>query len=350
MTTTRFHPKPKLTLVVAVIATLSCNTPPVLADDSDERVVATGKAMQHAHEANPGPEHGESEDGEDAVPMLDSSRREVREATEWVARGADSWFGDIPFENGGKVTNGRIRTRVVWREHDEVDFNLRFRVSMRLPNLQDKVYVLVGSENERDLVRDRSDTIMDQRRLLQESKRDDETFFTGIGLRLLDDISVSVGLRDLHKPYVKLRYRYEWQVSESNQISFRETGFWALDDGFGATTTLDFIHTFSPVLRARWHNSGTISEEDDGLDWYTSLGLYRTFGEQRQLSGELLVDGETGKDVDIDEYGVLLKWQQPVYRDWLIGEITTGHYWERESIEHEREGKWAVGLGLQMHF
>ena len=86
------------------------------------------------------------EDQEDEdLPVLDSSREEVREATEWVARGVDSWFGNKPFEEGGKVTKGRIRTRVVWREHDEVDFNLRFRVSMRLPNLQDKAYVLIGS-------------------------------------------------------------------------------------------------------------------------------------------------------------------------------------------------------------
>lgn len=348
--TPRFHPRPQLTLVTIAVAALIWNTLPAQAGNAGEGAVPTGQVIQRAQEGDPTPEQGDSEDGEEDVPMLDASRREVREATEWVARGVDSWFGDIPFENGGKVTNGRIRTRVIWREHDEVDFNLRFRVSMRLPNLQDKVYVLIGSENEKDLVRDRPDTVRDQQRLLRESKRDDETFFTGIGLRLLDEVSVSVGLRDLHKPYVKLRYRYEWLVGESNRISFRETGFWALDDGFGATTTLDFEHAFSPVLGARWHNSGTISEEDDGLDWYTSLGLYRAFGGQRQLSGEILADGETGKEVDVDEYGVLLKWQQPVYQDWLIGEITTGHYWERESIRHEREGKWAVGLGLQMHF
>ena len=264
--------------------------------------------------------------------------------------GVDSWFGNKPFEEGGKVTKGRIRTRVVWREHDEVDFNLRFRVSMRLPNLQDKAYVLIGSENERDMVRDRPDTVMDQQRLLRESKRDDETFFAGIGLRLLDEVSVSVGLRDLHKPYIKLRYRYEWYVGEQNRISFQETGFWALNDGFGATTSLDLEHAFSPVLSARWLNSGTISEEDDGLDWYSSLGLYRMFGEQRQLSGEVLADGETGDEVDVEEYGILVKWRQPVYKDWLIGELTGGHYWEREKLAAEREGKWALGVGVQMNF
>ena len=337
-----------LTTMVAIGA-LCCGSPLALAaENENSTAVATGQELKRAAEDEPASTEEDQEDED--LPVLDSSREEVREATEWVARGVDSWFGNKPFEEGGKVTKGRIRTRVVWREHDEVDFNLRFRVSMRLPNLQDKAYVLIGSENERDLVRDRPDTVMDQQRLLRESKRDDETFFAGIGLRLLDDVSVSVGLRDLHKPYLKLRYRHEWLLGQKNLISFQETGFWALSDGFGATTSLDFEHAFTPVLSARWHNSGTVSEEDDGLDWYTSLGLFRDFGEQRQLSGEVLADGETGDEVDVEEYGVLMKWRQPVYKDWLIGELTGGHYWEREKLAAEREGKWALGVGVQMNF
>ena len=74
------------------------------------------------------------------------------------------------------------------------------------------------------------------------------------------------------------------------------------------------------------------------------------FGEQRQLSGEVLADGETGDEVDVEEYGILVKWRQPVYKDWLLGELSAGHYWERESLAADREGKWALGVGLQMNF
>ena len=34
---------------------------------------------------------------------LASARRSVRAATVWLARGIDSWFGDLPFEDGGEV-------------------------------------------------------------------------------------------------------------------------------------------------------------------------------------------------------------------------------------------------------
>ena len=154
-----------LTTMVAIGA-LCCGSPLALAaENENSTAVATGQELKRAAEDEPASTEEDQEDED--LPVLDSSREEVREATEWVARGVDSWFGNKPFEEGGKVTKGRIRTRVVWREHDEVDFNLRFRVSMRLPNLQDKAYVLIGSENERDMVRDRPDTVMDQQRLLR---------------------------------------------------------------------------------------------------------------------------------------------------------------------------------------
>ncbi|MBW6494761.1 MAG: hypothetical protein K0B16_09460 [Burkholderiaceae bacterium] len=40
---------------------------------------------------------------------LESARRSVRSAAEWLASGVNSWFGDRPFkEAGGKVSDGRF--------------------------------------------------------------------------------------------------------------------------------------------------------------------------------------------------------------------------------------------------
>ncbi len=287
---------------------------------------------------------------EEEIAVLEASRQGLRQASEWAARNIDGWFGDLPFEQGGKISRGRLRLRTVWREPDDFDVNLRFRLRMTLPNLENKAHVLIGRENDRDWVRDRPMTVMEQQRLLRENKKDDETFFAGIGLEWLDTIRLSLGLRDLYKPYVKARYTREWQIDERNQLEFNETGFWALDDGFGTTTTIDYEHALSSLLSVRWLNSGTVSEEDEGLDWYSSLGLYRVFAKQRLLSGEILADGETGKDVAVQEYGILVKWRQPVYRDWLLGELSLGHYWEREDAASQREAKWALGMGVQMNF
>ncbi|NLF55154.1 MAG: hypothetical protein GX576_12305, partial [Thauera phenolivorans] len=50
--------------------------------------------------------------------MLDTSRASMRSATEWLASGINSWFGERPFEDGGSVTAGRFAVRSLWRQDD----------------------------------------------------------------------------------------------------------------------------------------------------------------------------------------------------------------------------------------
>ena len=292
----------------------------------------------------------EAAEDEEEAPMLEASRAEAREATEWAARTFDSWFGDIPFEQGGKVSRGRVRFRTVWRENDDVDVKLRFRARMELPNLKDKAYVIIGRENKDNLVRDTPEGFIEQQHLFERTDSDDEAFFAGLGFKVLDQLSFSVGLRDLYKPYTKARYGYEWTFLEDYRADFRETVFWVLDDGFGSTTTLHAERMLTPTLSLGWHGSGTVSEDEDGLDWSTSLGAYKNFDVNRQLSLEILANGDTGDVVNGREYGVLTQWRQPLYHDWFFGEASVGYYWEREEIEDAREGKWALGFGVEMLF
>ena len=117
--------------------------------------------------------------------------------------------------------------------------------------------------------------------------------------------------------YLKLRYEQEWTFAEKCRLFFQETPYWALNDGLGETTVLEFEHALTSDLSLRWLNSGTLSEEDDGLDWYNSIKLHQSFEDNRQLSGEFLLDGETGAPVAVADYSILMKWRQPVWRESL---------------------------------
>ena len=78
--------------------------------------------------------------------------------------------------------------------------------------------------------------------------------------------------------------------------------------------------------------------------------MFRRYGDERWLSLEALANGDTGGRHDVSEYGVRLKWQQPVYRDWLLGELIVGHFWPKDDDDRERERSWAAGAGLELHF
>ena len=57
----------------------------------------------------------------DTHQLAESARRSVRAATEWVARGVDSWFGSQPFEDGGQVSNGYISLALLQRQGEPLE-------------------------------------------------------------------------------------------------------------------------------------------------------------------------------------------------------------------------------------
>ena len=281
--------------------------------------------------------------------ILDTTRSQVRGFSLWLGESVNDWFGDRPFTDGGKVTHGRLGLRNLWRQDEGWDTNVRFRARFDLPNLRDKAYVFIGRQNERELLTDQSEAFTREQLLLEERRKEDQTGFAGLGVALRKNLDFRVGVRGGLKFYTQARYRKQWALSEQDRIEFRETIFWNNKDKFGSTTALDYEHAFTPKLSLHWQNATTISEKTDDFAWGSSLGLFRRYGDDRMLSGEMVVTGETGAKENIDEYGVRMKWTQPVYRDWLIGEFIVGHYWPQRE-DRERDRSWAAGVNLEMRF
>lgn len=282
--------------------------------------------------------------------FLDYSRRMVQGVTIWAASGINSWFGDIPFEEGGRVWNGRFALRTLWRQDDGFDFNVRFSARLDLPNLRENSYLFFGRENERDLISDQPQAFTRQQQLISEDRREDSTFFIGLGRSIYDAVDFRIGIRGGYKVFTHVRYHHGWALSEQDDINFRQTFFWAASEGFGSTTSLDYEHAFDPTYAFKWLNSTTISEDTNDFEWSSSVGLHKAFGDRRLLSSELLISGETGSNVTVGEYGVRFKWQQPFLRDWLIGEVILGHFWPRDDGEDKRDRSWALGTGVTMQF
>jgi hypothetical protein len=207
----------------------------------------------------------------------------------------------------------------------------------------------IRDSNTREVVSDRPGELTARERLLEEA-RQERSFFAGLALPLLDIFEFRLGVRAREKLFAHLRYTKEWRPSERDLVTFRETLFWTLDERFGSTTALYYEHQFSPVLAARWVNAATISQDSDRFEWSSRLGLFRLFAASRIVSLEGVLTGNQGSGVPIDEYGAQVKYQQPVYKEWLIGELTTGHFWPRSDPVSERGRRWAVGAGLRMLF
>jgi hypothetical protein len=281
--------------------------------------------------------------------VLENARRSVRSSTEWLARGVDSWFGDQPFwEGGGQVRDGRLSIGVLKRQGEGLDTRVRFNARVRLPNVERRAYVFVGRDNEREVVADTPGAFSRQDRLLPET-REDRSFFTGLGVGLRDNIDLRLGFHGI-KPYAQARYRQPWSLSDRDLVEFRQTFFWRVSDRFGSTTALSYEHALSATLAARWLTAITGTQKTKEWDWSSIVGTYKSFGAQRLLAFEAISSGRLGAHVTFGEYGVQTKWEQPIYRDWLIGEFLTGYFWPRFDVTSERTRRWALGFTTTMRF
>lgn len=321
----------------------ACASPPpaVAPTDAVERTQAVAP-----HEAAP-----VTTSATDAQPdgVIEEARGSVRSTAEWLARSVDSWFGDKPFTQGGSVTQGRLSLSLYKRQDENLNVGLRFNARFHLPNLEDKTYIYVGRDNTRDIITDKPGTFSRQQRLLPQTPAD-RSFFAGVGRSLDDAIDLRLGLRGGLKPYAQARYRRPWSLGPADLVEFRETVFWTVDDHVGSTTAFSYEHAFTSTLAARWLNALTITQVTKKFEWHSGLGLFKSLGEQRLLWIEALASGMQGSGVAVPDYGLQAHWEQPVHKDWLLGEIVVGHFWPRPDVLQPRGRAWALGAGLKMNF
>lgn len=285
---------------------------------------------------------------DDEIEMLESARDYTFKGSYWLAREVNSWFGDAPFEGNGRVS-GYVRVNGLWDQRDGSKANVRFRLRVKLPNLQNRAYAFVGQDNKDEIVRDQPAAFSREQMLLRENGRQDQSFFAGLGYDLKDNIDFRVGFRGGLNPYVQARYRKDWQLSPRDIVYFRESLFWSVKDSVGSTTVVDYEHALTSSLIARWSTVGTITRRTHGFEWQTGVGLIKDFPGIRTASIETLVQGNTG-EVDVSNYGVRASWRQPVYKEWLFGKVTLGHFWPKDKEIRSRERAWALGASVEMHF
>jgi len=311
----------------------------------------SGGQAAAAEPANPAsPAAPEASAGESAS-LPETTRQSVRSATEWVARVVDGWFGDKPFEEGGKVSNGRLDIGLFKRQDQSLDLDVRLKADFRLPNVERSAYFFIGRDDQREAIRDSPDELQRQQQLLA-IRPVERSFLGGLGVSFRDLIDFRLGVGAGLQPYLQARFDLPWVIGPGQRMDFRETVFWTHEDRLGATSVLSYQLELTRTLALKWQIAGTVTQEQRPLDWSGSLGAYRSFGGQRLLSLEALISG-TGHGtpgVSSSDRGLLLKWQQPVYKDWLLAEFVGGHFWARPDEARAREQAWALGASLKLRF
>jgi hypothetical protein len=288
------------------------------------------------------------------TPALDTMRQRIAEtfcgATLWL----DGMFGDAPNIENAQAVSGRIKLIAVNSEFEGTDAKLRLRIKYELPNLEQRLNLFLGREDESDFVEDRHESFPVLSSVF--GLTEEEDWLAGLGYsppgkwRQRFDVRVGGRLDSSPEIFVQGRMRNNIFVGESAIWRFRQSVFWENRDGFGLTSKAELDRILFSNLLGRWSTVATISEATDGVSWRTSGLLYHNINSKYAMAYQAFVRGATNHEVPLREYGGRVVFRRPLNRQWLFGEIIAGYSWPQDRLDQPRTGSALIGLGIELHF
>jgi hypothetical protein len=296
-----------------------------------------------------------NEPGSNGDAAIDAVQRGVYLSVCNTARWFDGLFGTRRYDQDSDDTYGRLSLGEQWDDRDGFDTKLRLRARFKLPNMQERLRLVFGRVDDREVIEEaRPDSSAS---LPQTFERvEDESWLLGLGYSKQDgfengfDFGAGVKLRTPVDPYTKGTYRHNFAFTDATALRARQTVFWRDSRGLGETTEIDLDHLLTPRLLFRWHNTGTLAEDVSRLEWTSATILFQSLGERRGLAYTAFVSGVANTDVPVRNYGAELRYRRSFLREWLFLEARGGVSWPRETLDEKREINPGVALGFEMYF
>lgn len=233
---------------------------------------------------------------------------------------------------------------------------MRLRAQVPLPALQKRTRLLFGRGDTDDIV-DGSETETINALPEQFSDFTDDDWLLGLGYRgkdgMRDGFDATVGASisgSTIDPYVRVGYRINRAYTDRWYWRLRPRVFWQEERGEGVSlnSILDFVAADDWLLRSRI----TLVNDDvtDGVRWKKDVIAYQSLSDADAMSYRVFAIGETEDEVEVQDYGVELRYRRRAFREWFFIELSAGVTWPREFRIEQRESNIGAGIEFEMQF
>ncbi len=260
---------------------------------------------------------------------LDVSQEWVSQTVDAIAVQVDSFFGDELEEEELQENRLRVRLGYEFAERNRSEFVRDIKLDLDLPGTRKRWKLFFDATNEDDL-----EQSVDP---LEAADSDEERSTIGglrYVLRATDAVSLSADagakLRYPAEPFVRLRARKTFKLSESMLVRPTQWVFWESDEGFGTTSRVDLdVACFEESL-FRFRQKVEISEESNGIEFDTILFFFDRVGARTGYRFLLAARGQTEPETLIRRYEASVRFRKNIHRNWLFLEIepNVNFFWE----------------------
>ncbi len=292
---------------------------------------------------------------EEREPLIDRTQQTVygvvNSSTQWF----DSFFGARAVDQGNNVSLGSVTLGAQWDQRDGADPIARMRARIPLNALRERTRLVFGRGNAEDFVDGTTDG--NNESLPREfNDFEDDDWLLGVGysrkgeLSSGFDVGVGVKLAAPLEPYVRTVYRWNHTLNDALFWQLRPGAFWQSQRGFGATINSILDYAADPRWLFRTWTTLSVEDEIQGMGWTNSFIAYQLMTNRTAMSYSLFASGETEGEVELQDYGVELRYRKRIARDYLFVELSTRLTWPRYLIEEKRESNFGVGIAFEMQF
>ena len=257
------------------------------------------------------------------------------------------WFDDFFIMAEGDLDPkalGEARIRLGWepRSRDLAEFDTRFRLRFKLPNLKNRVDVVVSDYD--DTAPDSDD------RVARTSDREQQERFS-LALQWQakpnSGLSHRIGVGRRLQAFVKSRYRDAFDLFPSTEIRWETSAYYYSSDGFGANFSALLNHQIDPQALFRFDNNFYYRDESEDWLWQHSWQYLRQLDEKTAMVYGYYIEGLDQPNYQLNEHLVSMRFRKNTLREWLFFEIEPFILWRRDE---DFNPSYGIALRIEGYF
>ncbi|MFT4748089.1 MAG: hypothetical protein ACI8XG_002173 [Congregibacter sp.] len=261
-------------------------------------------------------------------PWLDNMHQSIASSVNTSALWFDEFFAIEEFEKSEEAF-GEARIRLGWepRSRDIVEFETRFKVRVKLPNLKNRADLVLSDydddRHENDIQASGNNDFVEQNRFSlalrwRNSPESGMSYRIGVGRRL--------------QAFVKSRYRNTHLLTNKTTLRWETSAYMYSNDGLGADFSWQVSYNATDYSIFRWNNHFYFRDRSNDWLWQHSLQKLIQFDEKNALIAGVYIEGLSRPNYRLEEYLVSLRWRKNTLRKWLFYEIEPFVLWRRDEM------------------
>ncbi|MFT4810995.1 MAG: hypothetical protein ACJAWQ_001314 [Paraglaciecola sp.] len=267
-----------------------------------------------------------AEELQQEYPWLDTMHQSIASSVNSSALWFDDFFALDDFKKREEAY-GEARIRLGWepRSRSVNEFETRFKIRVKLPNLKNRAD-LVLSDYDDDLP-DNDIQASGVNDFVEENR-----FSVALRWRSSPESGLShrIGVGRRLQAFAKSRYRNSHILTDKTILRWETSASIYSDDGLGADFFWQLGYNATNHSIFRWNNHFYFRDRTSDWLWQHSLQKLTQFNEKNALIAGFYIEGLSRPNYRLEEYLVSLRWRKNALRKWLFYEVEPFILWRRD--------------------